>query len=45
MGKKKEAAEAYLKYAQLNQSAADARTAREKAATLMGAAQRKETRP
>ena len=45
MGKKKEAADAYLKYAQLNQSAADARTAREKAATLMGAAQRKETRP
>jgi hypothetical protein len=45
MGRKKEAAHAYLKYAELNRYAADARTAREKAATLMGAAQRKETRP
>ena len=36
---------AYLKYAELNRSAADARTARKKAAMLMGAAQGKETRP
>ena len=45
MGRKKEAAGAYMKYAELNQSAADARIAREKAATLMGAAQGKEKRP
>lgn len=45
MGRKKEAAGAYLKYAELNQSAADARIARERAATLMGAAQGKEKRP
>jgi cytochrome c-type biogenesis protein CcmH/NrfG len=45
MGKKKEAAGAYLKYAELNQNAAEARIAREKAAMLMGAAQGKEKRP
>jgi len=45
MGRKKEAAHAYLKYAELNRSAADALTARKKAAKLMGAAQGKEKRP
>jgi len=45
MGRKREAAQAYLKYAELNQPAEDARIARKKAATLMGAAPRKEKRP
>ncbi|MEN6472889.1 MAG: tetratricopeptide repeat protein [Syntrophaceae bacterium] len=41
MGKKKEAADAYRRYSELNPSAADARTAREKAETLIGVEQGK----
>lgn len=45
MGRKQEAAQAYRKYAELNPSAADARTARGKAERLMGPGQGKEVKP